>query len=255
MGVLKALAVVGFACTQAVLAVPVQEPQPAADGLTEREFYAGDLAMTEKLLFYTSLPDFMQHWHAQDPADLYWRSDACSHAPDKPFGFNFKDSCRRHDFCYANLYRQNRFTDIAKEYCDGQFLEDLENECSSHEHDEMCRGVAKVYAGTAALFGGDSIGKHNDVKKVWDKFESIQPPTTMVCKDDSEWSSSRRSRKRAIQCREIPIDYSKSTYFPCRGNRGIPCDHIVPDKNYIYEDCDANGRNCIVSLAPSPPQD
>lgn len=43
--------------------------------------------MTEHLIFGVSLATFMEHWHAQDPPDLYWKSDACTAAADNPLGY------------------------------------------------------------------------------------------------------------------------------------------------------------------------
>lgn len=38
-----------------------------------------------------------------------WTSDGCTSAPDKPFGHDFKAACERHDFCYRNTKRHDRF--------------------------------------------------------------------------------------------------------------------------------------------------
>ena len=83
MGPLEILVAVGLVCT-----VFATTPPSALDGLNARKFYAGDEAMTDHLIFEVSLPEFMQHWQAQDPRDLYWTSDACSQSPDHPFGYD-----------------------------------------------------------------------------------------------------------------------------------------------------------------------
>ncbi|KAF1979211.1 hypothetical protein BU23DRAFT_563430 [Bimuria novae-zelandiae CBS 107.79] len=210
----------GWVCAQAVLAASV--PSVIADNLAARKFYAGDEALTDYLIFAASLPEFMQHWHAQSPADLYWTSDACSHAEDSPFGYDFKGACRRHNFCYANLYRQGRFTEQMHELCDNNLSHDLA-EYRKHKSKGFCNVVAGAYYGVVKLFG--------------------------VCKE----AGGGRNKDARVECKEDKIDYSKSPYRTCQGNRNIDCDHMVPDKVYRFEDCDENGRNCYVTLATPLP--
>jgi hypothetical protein len=68
---------------------------------------------TDRLLFTATLPTFLAARAAQNPSTLDWSSDGCSSSPDNPFGFNFENSCYRHDFGYRNFKAQSRFTDVS----------------------------------------------------------------------------------------------------------------------------------------------
>lgn len=79
---------------------------------------------TDKLLFETSLADFLTHRKAQDPKELDWTSDGCTDAPNNPFGLPFQDACFRHDFGYQNGRAQSRFTKAYKSKVDSNFLKE-----------------------------------------------------------------------------------------------------------------------------------
>ncbi|KAK6354610.1 hypothetical protein TWF696_003752 [Orbilia brochopaga] len=103
-----------------------------------------------ELIFQTSIADFIQK--RDDPKykkkkkKLIWDSDGCSVPPkvaklfkidkDKPFGFNFLDSCYRHDFGYRNYIAQGMFkaddfvTDPDRHTLNEVFLQDLKDWCN-----------------------------------------------------------------------------------------------------------------------------
>lgn len=108
------LATLFFTLAPAALALPASKESP-----TRRQ---SDLvAITDQLLFNTTLPDFITHRNAQDPSTLDWTSDGCTDSPDNPFGFPYVPACNRHDFGYQNYRLQNRFTDSGKLNIDNNF--------------------------------------------------------------------------------------------------------------------------------------
>ena len=110
---------------------------------------------TDNLLFSVSLASFLSAKQAQNPAGLDWSDDGCSASPDKPLGFNFLDSCKRHDFGYRNYKAQGRFTEPNRGKIDGKLMQDLTNECNklSVIPKAACLGVAEIYYEAVRKFG------------------------------------------------------------------------------------------------------
>lgn len=77
--------------------------------------------VTDELLFETTLEEFIDHREKEDPADLIWKSDGCTHAPDNPVGINFLPACQRHDFGYRNYRAQDRMDKAAKKKINKSF--------------------------------------------------------------------------------------------------------------------------------------
>ncbi len=100
---------------------------------------------TDTLLFVRTMPQFQAARNARNPPNLDWSSDNCSSSPDNPFGFNFVQSCQRHDFGYRNYKAQRRFTDAAKARIDSKFRADMYNQCERESLREACRATADVY--------------------------------------------------------------------------------------------------------------
>jgi Prokaryotic phospholipase A2 len=120
-------------------------------------------AATDRLLFATSMQDFLAARAAQDPPGLDWSSDGCSDSPDDPFGFNFNPSCERHDFGYRNYKKQDRFTDANKLRIDNNFKQDMFDECATEDEQgilgeigvgkDVCEATATVYYEAVRTFG------------------------------------------------------------------------------------------------------
>jgi len=110
---------------------------------------------TDKLLFIVSMDVFLQAKAAKDPPYLIWDDSGCTFSPDKPLGFNFLDSCKRHDFGYRNYKQQDRFTEPNRKRIDDNFKKDLYNECSKYgvPGSWECRGLANVYYQAVRMFG------------------------------------------------------------------------------------------------------
>lgn len=51
---------------------------------------------TDRLLFSSTMSQFLAARNARNPPSLDWSSDGCSSSPDNPFGFDFRNSCYRH---------------------------------------------------------------------------------------------------------------------------------------------------------------
>ncbi|PNP40565.1 hypothetical protein TGAM01_v205661 [Trichoderma gamsii] len=150
------LATLFFTLAPAALALPASKESP-----TRRQ---SDLvAITDQLLFNTTLPDFITHRNAQDPSTLDWTSDGCTDSPDNPFGFPYVPACNRHDFGYQNYRLQNRFTDSGKLNIDNNFKSDLYYQCQSVSAQSACEDLADVYyAAVRAFGGGDSSPGRRD---------------------------------------------------------------------------------------------
>lgn len=100
--------------------VPAALALPASDSILGRR-QTSLSAITDQLLFSTTLPDFITRRNAKNPPTLDWSSDGCTDSPDNPFGFPFVPACNRHDFGYQNYRLQNRFTVSGKLNIDNNF--------------------------------------------------------------------------------------------------------------------------------------
>ena len=111
-------------------------------------------AITDTLLFSDSMAQFQAARNAQNPPELDWSSDGCTDAPDDPLGFDFLQSCQRHDFGYRNYKAQGRF-DAGKPSIDSNFKKDMDNVCSTESELKklLCDGVADVYYEAVKEFG------------------------------------------------------------------------------------------------------
>lgn len=114
---MKLLTVLLSLLPAAVLALPLGDAASSSTSMTPRSVESE----TDNLLFDVSLPTFISHRNADDPADLDWSSDSCSDSPDNPLGFPFDPACKRHDFGYRNYKAQGRFTDANKAKIDSNF--------------------------------------------------------------------------------------------------------------------------------------
>ncbi|KAI6353326.1 hypothetical protein MCOR25_009044 [Pyricularia grisea] len=124
------------------------------------------VAITDQLLYSTSLSDFIDRRNAQDPPTLDWTSDGCTSSPDNPLGFPFTPACNRHDFGYQNYRIQSRFTQSNKFNIDNNFLLDLNNQCNGLNiiARGTCRALADVYYAAVRAFGGNDAtpGRRNE---------------------------------------------------------------------------------------------
>lgn len=113
-------------------------------------------AITDKLLFSETMDQFQTARNSQNPPQLDWSSDGCSYSPDDPLGFDFLESCERHDFGYRNYKAQSRFTDANKAKLDLNLKSDLYKKCSEEknpESEDICKGVANIYYDAVRDFG------------------------------------------------------------------------------------------------------
>jgi RHS repeat-associated protein len=85
-----------------------------------------------------------------DPSGLH--GNVCSWSPDRPFGFNFHDSCHKHDFCYRVL-RPQWGTDRGT--CDSWFRQDLDDYCDTKSGFSRwsCRRTSNGYYNYVRIFG------------------------------------------------------------------------------------------------------
>ena len=100
---------------------------------------ASDWRYVQRELFAISLWQFVNDARATGDRRFDWSTDYCS-APlvgSTGLSFDFRNSCRRHDFGYRNLklldrwYGAGRFWNAAnRERVDRQFLVDMRNHCA-----------------------------------------------------------------------------------------------------------------------------
>jgi hypothetical protein len=108
-------------------------------------------AVTDDYSFTKTLSQFSSIRNGRPYADqLDWSSDACSGSPDKPFGFDFKPACHRHDFGYRNNKRQGRWNADKKLRVDNKFKADMYSICGGNY---ACKGTAEVYYAAVRKWG------------------------------------------------------------------------------------------------------
>ena len=113
-------------------------------------------AVTDTLLFSDTMPQFQAARNAQTPPELDWSSDGCSDSPDNPLGFNFLQSCQRHDFGYRNYKAQGRFDDAGKARIDSNFKSDMYDQCETEgDLKVVCEGVADLYYEAVVELGSE----------------------------------------------------------------------------------------------------
>ncbi|OBT71300.1 hypothetical protein VF21_09942 [Pseudogymnoascus sp. 05NY08] len=154
-----------LAASTSVTALPASE-SPSMIARAELESRATcSNAATDTLIFSVSIDSFENSRNAQNPS-CDWSSDGCSWSPDKPDGYNFIPSCRRHDFGYRNTKAQARFTAAMKTKADDNFKKDLYNYCAqfsglSSWKGVECRRLADIYVAFVRKFG-----KRNEIGDV-----------------------------------------------------------------------------------------
>lgn len=89
-----------------------------------------------------------------------WSTDLCSTSPDQPLSFDFRLSCRRHDFGYRNFKAFGTF-DANKDRIDDAFLVDLRAVCDTYSglQRSTCRGLANTYYEAVRVFGFTNVSQ------------------------------------------------------------------------------------------------
>ncbi|MFI1991771.1 phospholipase [Actinoplanes sp. NPDC020271] len=83
-----------------------------------------------------------------------WGTDYCSVSPDRPFGFDFRLACRRHDFGYGNYKLAGTFS-ANKKRLDVALYEDLKRKCTTYPAASrpVCYSLAWTYYQAVSFFG------------------------------------------------------------------------------------------------------
>lgn len=114
---------------------------------------------TDQLIFRMKAEEFQARRTARigEPG-LIWNLDGCKGEADRPFGWDFKDACDRHDFAYKNYKAQGRFTSENKKRIDKVFQEDMFRQCKIEEgSQDACHLTASVYHRNARTFDRRSL--------------------------------------------------------------------------------------------------
>jgi hypothetical protein len=155
-----------FIPVMAMIALTTAFPQ-AHSNLDSRETCSA--AGADNLVFTVSMSTFTAARNAQSPSCYVWKSDDCSASPDRPDGYDFVPSCRRHDFGYRNAKKQGRFTEDLRKRIDDNFKNDLYNYCKQFHGWESwkgveCRRIADIYhAFVRACGGGGCLKKREEM--------------------------------------------------------------------------------------------
>lgn len=87
-----------------------------------------------------------------------WSTDYCSSSPDNPLGFDFRNSCVRHDFGYRNYKAMGQFP-ANKSRIDSAFYADLKRKCATYNAAvrPACDGLAWTYYQAVKAFGSIAV--------------------------------------------------------------------------------------------------
>ena len=143
----------------------VASPAAAGPQPTAAHSAANDWAFVQHQLYEVSLREFVVTSAGGDRW-FDWSSDGCS-APlvgDTGLSFNFRDSCRRHDFGYRNLKLLERRYGMGSTYWNGttrrradqQFLADMKAHCRARAItlQGSCFVWAQTYYAAVRVAGG-----------------------------------------------------------------------------------------------------
>ncbi|TMR95942.1 phospholipase [Nonomuraea basaltis] len=95
-----------------------------------------------------------------------WSTDLCSSSPDQPLGFDFRMSCRRHDFGYRNYKAVSQFP-ANKARIDDAFYFDMRQVCARYSgvSKSTCDGLAWTYYQAVREFG-DLVVTDEQIQRV-----------------------------------------------------------------------------------------
>ena len=104
-----------------------------------------------------SASSWLSAWQNQGAWGDYafdWSTDLCSSSPDQPLGFDFRNSCRRHDFGYRNYKAVSRFP-ANKARIDDSFYFDMKQVCAGYSAIPRgtCNSLAWTYYQAVKEFG------------------------------------------------------------------------------------------------------
>ena len=139
-------------------------PRPATHTVAAAHTAADDWSFVQHELFGVSLAQILTDAVTGDQW-FDWSTDYCS-APllgDTGTSYNFRNSCRRHDFGYRNLrlldrrYGAGAYWNHANRLrVDQRFLVDMRNHCATRAWflKAACRNWADTYYAAVRWFGG-----------------------------------------------------------------------------------------------------
>jgi hypothetical protein len=98
---------------------------------------------------------------------LDWSTDLCSTSPDQPAGFDFRNSCRRHDFGYRNYKAVGQFP-ANKDRIDSAFYHDMRSVCAGYSgaRKTECDGLAWTYYQAVKKFGTLDAVQQSDLDRL-----------------------------------------------------------------------------------------
>lgn len=120
-------------------------------------------SITDEYLYDVSLNEFVEIRAQQPyPDQLDWSADSCTWSPDEPLGWDFSQSCNRHDFGYRNYKNQGRFNDGTRLQIDDNFKADMYGACAN---DGACEKAADLYYWAVRTFGDMTASTADAVEK------------------------------------------------------------------------------------------
>ncbi|KAG8809783.1 hypothetical protein FRC17_003256, partial [Serendipita sp. 399] len=129
---------------------------PAVEDVGELTKRIDIVAKTDEILYKYTIDQFLTAKAQRNPPELVWdKIDGCSGllTPNGvPSLYNFRPSCERHDFGFANYRKQNRLCRGSRNALDQQFKKDMNDHCSKrfgrwYEYFQRraCRAAAEAY--------------------------------------------------------------------------------------------------------------
>jgi hypothetical protein len=106
------------------------------------------------------MPEFLDYKNhrVKPPRWLNWEDNGCTVSFDHPLGFNFLDSCKRHDFGYNNYSDLGMLHGAHRRKIDDNFRQDLHTMCNSVNHRHTCLKIADGYF-TGVRVGGGIVAR------------------------------------------------------------------------------------------------
>ncbi|MFC4119030.1 phospholipase [Nonomuraea zeae] len=165
---------VGRSLAALALTTVLAQPAPAYAVTLEEKIAALDGLTQPTALSAAAWLGAWQHRGSWADYAFDWSTDLCSSSPDRPFGFDFRMPCTRHDFGYRNYKAVGRFP-AGKEHVDSAFLADMRQVCAGYGRParSTCEGLAWSYYQAVRRFGA-LVGRGGDLPSQVDQADPDQ---------------------------------------------------------------------------------
>ncbi|KAF4587843.1 phospholipase A2 [Ophiocordyceps camponoti-floridani] len=183
-------------------------------------------------VFNTTMEQFQLLARSKIWKGFDWKTDACTASPDKPYGYDFKWACIRHDFGYRNFRRLGMLSHNWRRKTDMNFLMDMKDVCDASKNPKGCiHWVAKWYYIAVRVFGLTQVQK---VKR------SLEP---------AEMEAQRDANARAAASRLFVLAGLLDEKEKGKHHRSEKLDHLLREAVFSKDGNFAAGANWTEFLA------